>query len=201
VTSLGFSKKASGAQEQALASADVASLVQQARRGSGAALAALYDLHQRGVRQLARRLVGDDAVAEDLVQEIFERLPHALRGFQATSSLQTFMFAMVVNRTRQHLRGAIRRRRALRRLAEQPEPALENPDDNLHDRRLAAHVVRTLDRLPLAQRVAFVLCEIQDLTCAEAAQLVAIPEATVRTRLFHARRRLREILLAEGLAR
>src|SRR5678816_3314629 len=92
------------------------------RRGSALALAALYDLHHRRVRQLARRLVGDDAVAEDLVQEIFERLPRALRGFQATSSLETFLFAMVVNRTRQHLRSAIRRRRVLQRLADQPDP-------------------------------------------------------------------------------
>ena len=54
-----------------------------------------------------------------------------------------------------------------------------------------------LDQLPLAQRVAFVLCDVQELTSAEAGALAGVPEATVRTRLFHARRRLRELLQPE----
>jgi RNA polymerase sigma-70 factor (ECF subfamily) len=54
-----------------------------------------------------------------------------------------------------------------------------------------------LDQLPLAQRVAFVLCEVEDLTSAKAAVVAAAPEATIRTRLHHARRRLRELLAEE----
>ena len=53
----------------------------EARRGSTGALAAMYDAHHSRVRQLARRLLGNDASAEDLVQEIFELLPRALRRF------------------------------------------------------------------------------------------------------------------------
>ena len=49
----------------------------------------------------------------------------------------------------------------------------------------------------MAQRVAFVLCDVQELTSAEAGALAGVPEATVRTRLFHARRRLRELLQPE----
>jgi hypothetical protein len=49
-----------------------------------------------------------------------------------------------------------------------------------------------LDQLPAAQREAFVLCQVEELTSAEAAILAGTPEATMRTRLFHARRRLRE---------
>ena len=55
-----------------------------------------------------------------------------------------------------------------------------------------------LDRLPLPQRVAFVLCEVEELTSAQAVAITGAPEATIRTRLFHARRRLREWLTDEG---
>ena len=67
----------------------------------------------------------------------------------------------------------------------------------MHTRALAAQIVAALDQLPLAQRVAFVLCEVQELTSVEAAALAGVPEATDRTRVFHARRRLRQLLQPE----
>jgi RNA polymerase sigma-70 factor, ECF subfamily len=176
--------------------------IDEARRGSMAAIGVIYDQQHRRVRQLARRLLGDDASAEDLVQEIFERLPRALRGFRGEAALETFLFSMVVNRVNHHLRGAVRRRRALQRLA--GDPSLGggggsgiNLDSDVHARELAAALVAALDRLPLAQRVAFVLCEVQELTAGEAAALTDVPEATVRTRVFHARRQLRQLMRSE----
>ena len=54
-------------------------------------------------------------------------------------------------------------------------------------------------RLPIEQRVAFVLCEVEERTSREVAEIVGAPEATVRTRLFHAKRKLREELSKRGL--
>ena len=101
-----------------------------ARRGSTGALAAISTMPITAAwRQLAaRRMLGNDASAEDLVRgDFFELLPRALRRFQGAASLETFLFAMVVNRTRQHLRGAIRRRRALERLGARAERADREP--------------------------------------------------------------------------
>jgi len=44
-----------------------------------------------------------------------------------------------------------------------------------------------------------VLCEVEELTSPRASDIVGVPEATIRTRLFHARRRLRELLVGEGV--
>jgi RNA polymerase sigma-70 factor (ECF subfamily) len=53
--------------------------------------------------------------------------------------------------------------------------------------------------LPLDQRVAFVLCDVEERTSGEAAELAGAPEATMRTRLFHARKKLRTALTKEGI--
>jgi RNA polymerase sigma-70 factor (ECF subfamily) len=58
---------------------------------------------------------------------------------------------------------------------------------------------RALDSLPLDQRVAFVLCDVEERTSGEAAELAGAPEATLRTRLFHARKKLRTALTKEGI--
>jgi RNA polymerase sigma-70 factor (ECF subfamily) len=63
--------------------------------------------------------------------------------------------------------------------------------------RLAHALTRALDSLPLDQRVAIILCEVEGRSSAEAAQIVGTPESTIRTRIFHAKRKLRELLAVE----
>lgn len=74
-----------------------------------------------------------------------------------------------------------------------------DPERGASDRQLADALQRALDALPLDQRVAFVLCEVEERTSVEAAEITGAPEATMRTRLFHAKRKLRELLTAEGI--
>jgi RNA polymerase sigma-70 factor (ECF subfamily) len=64
---------------------------------------------------------------------------------------------------------------------------------------LAAALTRALDALPLEQRVAIVLCEVEERSSAEAALIVGVPEGTIRTRVFHGKRKLREALTQAGL--
>jgi RNA polymerase sigma-70 factor (ECF subfamily) len=175
-------------------------LVGRLRRGEPQAIALAYDQHHVRVRAFARRLVGEAAAAEDLVQEVFVTLPGAIRRFREESSLATFLTALAINHARHHVRAATRRRRALERLAAEPAPPgpVSSPEQRASSQELAAALGRALDRLPLEQRVAFVLLEVEERTSTEAAALLEVPEATVRTRLFHARRKLRELLGAEG---
>src|SRR5262245_40570708 len=167
-------------------------------RGDVAAIAEAYDLHQSAVRGFARRLVGDDAVAEDLVHEVFVTLPSAIGGFRHDASLRTFLISIAVNHARHHIRAAGRRRAALARLSEHPPPeAPSTPEDEVMRKRLAMSLSRALDGLPDDQRIAFVLCEVEERSSGEVARIVGAPEATVRTRLYHARRKLRETLSKE----
>jgi RNA polymerase sigma-70 factor (ECF subfamily) len=162
-------------------------------------LAMAYDRWHQRVRVLARRLLGDDATAEDVVQEVFTALPGALRSFRGEVSLETFVLAIAVKRSRHHQRVAARRRRALERLgwSAGAGAVAGDPEHDAYRRQLAERMGGALAELPLDQRVSFVLCEVEGMTSGEAAVIAGAPEATLRTRLFHARRKLRSLLALE----
>lgn len=175
-------------------------LVTRLQRADPAAIGEAYDAHHGAVRAFARRLVGDPAAAEDLVHEVFVTLPRAIRRYRGDSTLRTFLVSIAVNHARHHLRGAMRRRAAMDRLAGEPPGSAGDPEQSARQRELAAALTRALDALPLDQRVAFVLCEVEERTSREVAEIVGAPEATVRTRVFHARRKLRASLELAGIA-
>lgn len=181
------------------ASLDEARLVGGLQSGDVAALADAFDRWSDRVRVLARRLLSDPAAAEDVVQDVFTALPRAVRRYRGAVGLESFVLGIAVKRVRRQQRAAIRRRRALERLHVVERGGPVDPERGTYRQQLAVRLGAALDKLPLPQRVAFVLCEIEELTSAEAAIIAATPEATIRTRLFHARRRLRELLAAERL--
>lgn len=179
-----------------------ARLVARLQVGEASALGELYDEHAVALHSFARRLVGDEDQAKDLVQEVFLSVPGAMRRFQAASSLRTFLMSIAVNHARHHVRAAARRRAAMARYAEERgsselsnhERSDGSPEQEALRERLAGALMTALDALPLDQRVAFVLCEIEERTSQEVASIVDAPEGTVRTRLHHAKKKLRNAL-------
>jgi RNA polymerase sigma-70 factor, ECF subfamily len=178
---------------------DQRSLVDRLRAGDAAALGEAYDLHNAYVRAFARTLVGDDAIAEDVVQEAFVALPRAIHRFDEGSTLRTFLIGIVVNHARHAVRAAARRRAMAERFAAQPAAASTTPEADMRHRQLAEALSRALDALSMAHRLAFVLCELQELSAVECAALLDIPEATVRTRVFNAKRKLRAWFERRGI--
>jgi RNA polymerase sigma-70 factor (ECF subfamily) len=172
---------------------DHAAIAAGLRAGRLDALARAFDRWHQRVRVLARRLVSD-AAAEDVVQETFAALPGAIARFRGEVDLEAFLLGIAVKRARRHHRAAARLRRAIERLALEEKRSLRGPDHHAYQRELAQRLATALEQLPPPQREAFVLCEVEEMTSAQAAALAEIPEATVRTRLFHARRRLRDLL-------
>lgn len=161
------------------------------------ALAAAFDRWHVRVRVLARRLLSDPASAEDVVQDVFASLLRAMRGFRGEVDVETYILAIAVKQSRHHQRVAFRRRRALERLAREDRLTRPDPEQDTYRRELGRRLEAALDRLPVAQREAFVLCEVEELTSPRACRIASVPETTMRTRLFHARRRLRELLATE----
>jgi len=167
--------------------------------GDRAAIGEVYDMHHGAVRAFARRLVGEDAAAEDLLHQVFVSLPQAVKGYRGEASLRTFLISVAVNHARHHVRSAARRRFAMERYEREPQQVEGDPELMARRRELSRALARCLDALPLEQRVAFVLCEVEERTSSEVAKIVGAPEGTVRTRLFHAKKKLRELLEKEGV--
>lgn len=167
--------------------------------GDRAAVAEAYDAHHSAVRAFAKRLVGETAAAEDLVHEVFVVLPRAIKSYRGDASLRTFLISVAVNHARHHVRAAARRRYAMERYEREPSRGTSDPEQVTGQRELAQVLERCLDALPLDQRVAFVLCEVEERSSTEVARIVGAPEGTVRTRLFHAKKKLRGLLEEEGV--
>ena len=178
---------------------DDGDLVERLANGDRAACEQVYLAHHSAIRGFARRLVGDEAAAEDIVHDTFLALPKTIRRFRGEGSLRSFLIGVAINRSRRHVRSAMRRRRATERLAAAyVEPHAHDATDQLIGKQLAQALWAALDQLPIAQRVVFVLCEAEQRTSVEVAAIVDAPEGTVRSRLFHAKRRLRELLEDES---
>lgn len=174
-------------------------LIARIRAGERAALAEVYDAHHAALRAFARRVTGDEVAAEDLVHDAFVALPRAIRSYRGDAPLRSFLLGVALNHSRHHIRAAARRRQAMARHAAAVHDVgatAATPDDDLRRRQLAARLALALDQLPRDQRVAFIMCELEERSAAEAGEIAGAPEATIRTRVFHARRKLRALLEA-----
>jgi RNA polymerase sigma-70 factor, ECF subfamily len=163
------------------------------------ALSRVYDEHQAALCSFCHRLLGEREAAEDLVHDVFVRLPELIHKLEPGRSLRAFLLAIAANRAKHHLRGAARRRKLAERFAREPSASSAQPDQAAEQRWVASRIALALDRLPHEQRVTFVLAELEGQDAAAIAGILSIPEATARTRLFHARRKLRAILSGWGL--
>jgi RNA polymerase sigma-70 factor (ECF subfamily) len=137
---------------------------------------------------------------EDLAQEVFIRAYPALARFEITgkAKLSTWLLS-IAHRVAIDARRRLRNREASLR-AECETSRTLSPEQLLDQQQLRAAIARAVDELPCEQREVFVLAEFHELTIAEIASVVGAFEATVKTRLFRARHRLRLALepLIEG---
>lgn len=175
-------------------------LLERAVARDPAAVGELYDRYHRSVRLLALRLLGDEMLAEDVVHDVFIALPGALARFEHRAALKTFVLSMTVNLARKKIRSSVRRRAAMQRLASEPLPDGGGDPERIHRRkRLAEALQRALSALPEPQREVFVLCVVEERDSAEVAEILDVPRGTVRTRLMHAKIKLRAMLDGPGL--
>jgi len=168
------------------------------KRGDASALAEVYVRYHARLRSFAHRFLGDKAAAEDLVHDVFVALPSSMARFRGDGSLEGFLFSIAVNISRHHVRSAIRRRAALSKLALIPTKDSDDPERDAARRELAHALQRALDQLSHEHRATFVLSEVEGRSAGEVARILGTPEPTVRTRVFYAKRKLRELLQAGG---
>ena len=149
--------------------------------------------HGAFLEALARRKCRNQLDPEDLVQDVFEKVMRTVQPIPDGANEQAWLSRVLHNLFIDKLR-----RRAARALHTLYEPVVAHTEDRPWWQALTVEEVRaTVARLPDKQRVAFELYAFEDRSYDEIAAALAIPKATVGTRILRARRKLREILTSE----
>ncbi len=170
-------------------------LIARLRRGDVEALGELYEKYKERVFRTALAITRDQGAAEDILQECFLRLfTHADR-VRADMPLEPWLYRVTVNlsytwaRRRQQGGGMVGNLldRLVAPLYLLPERVVEQLEEQ-------ETVRRVLEELPLAHRVVVVLFYLEGLDLKEIADILEIPEGTVKSRLHYARETLRELL-------
>jgi len=173
-----------------------ASLVARVAQGDRRALELLFARHHQRVYRFALRLVANGTTAEDIVSEVFIELWRRAASFEGRAQLSTWLLAIARNKARSALRGRV----------DQPlEDALTIPDsaitaeDAVDARKRRAILRECLMRLSPAHREIIDLVYYHETSVDEAAAVIGVPAATVKTRMFYARKRLAELMRAAGV--
>lgn len=167
-------------------------LVRRARAGDQAAFGTLVERHAPMVRRLTRAVLRHPEDADDAAQDAFLSAWLALDRFDPSLPAGPWLARIAVNAARD-----LSRRRTVRRSEPIPESLGApggSPEQRTDDALLRERLDRALAELPERQRLALVLFEVEGYRHAEIGALLGVPEGTVRSDVFHARRRMRTAL-------
>lgn len=168
--------------------------------GDRLAMRVLFSRHQLRIHRFVLRLVRDETVAEDAVSDTFLDVWRQAGEFSGRSQVSTWLMSIA----RFKALSALRRRRdvgldeewvgTIEDEADTPEVVSQKADKG-------AAIRLCMDRLSPEHREVLDLVYYHEASVEEVAEIVGIPEGTVKTRLFHARKKLAELLKAAGVDR
>jgi RNA polymerase sigma factor (sigma-70 family) len=151
----------------------------------------------------ARWLARDSNDAEDLVQETYLKALRSFASFQSGTNFRAWIFRILRNNFLSS-RSRVERRMTVAIDSEEEEPELpvdtETPETILTDRFNSQLVQRAIDDLPARYRETLLLCEVEEMSYQEIAEILSIPIGTVMSRLARARKSVRESLLSAPVA-
>lgn len=170
-------------------------LVVAARAGDRQAFGDLVRRWQRRLLAHAWRLTGDPDAAQDAVQASWLEIARGLNRLKDETAFPAWAYRIVTRRCARDTAGRILRRRLAHAVEAEPEAFALQPDAEARDDAERLH--RAIRSLPAAQRAAIALFHFEDLSIPEIAVALDVPAGTIKTRLMHARRRLRAVLEGE----
>jgi RNA polymerase sigma-70 factor, ECF subfamily len=172
----------------------IESIVNRDRR----ALELLFERHSVRIYRFILRFSGNPSLTDDVVSEVFLEVWRRPDGFRGKSQVSTWLFAIARNKALQALRP-----RSEEQLDDGAAAAIvdtaDDPEAAVHRNSRRAIIQKCLLQLPPAQREIVDLVYYHEKSVAEVAQIVGIPAGTVKTRMFHARSRMAELLAQAGV--
>lgn len=183
---------------QRKAAASDAELHRAALAGSTEAMAALYRRHGGLIYRFTLRMSRDTTIAEEITQEVFLALLSSLERFDPErSALSTWLCGIARRQLWKHYEKAGRQGSMDEDEPDEPVADEDGPIDLLLRNEAIAAVQNALDTLPPELREAIVLVALEEMSYEEAAQVMAVPVGTVRSRLHRAKLRMAQALRGE----
>jgi RNA polymerase sigma-70 factor, ECF subfamily len=181
---------------------DDLSIARRIAGGDHVAFERLMRRYNRRLYRLARAVLKDPAEADDVLQDAYLSAYQSLRQFRGDAALSTWLSRLVLNECSGRLRRHNRRQNVIPMVSSTNRPdvdAVAALDSELPDRATGRAQIRDLlehklDELPEPFRLVFVMRSVEELSVQDTAQILGIPEDTVRSRHFRARSLLRESL-------
>jgi len=168
--------------------------------GDKHALQMLYARHNVRVYRFLLRFMNDEQAAEDLVSEVFLDVWRQAERFERRSQVSTWLMGMARNKAL-----SVLRRRTTEELDEEVAEFIEDPSDNpeitLQKNETSAILRSCLNELSPAHREIVDLVYYHEKSIDEVAEIIGVPQNTVKTRMFYARRRIAELMAAKGVER
>jgi RNA polymerase sigma-70 factor (ECF subfamily) len=175
-------------------------LIGRIANGDRLAMQVLFARHHVRVFRFVVRLVRNESTAEDLISEVFLDVWRQAGRFEGRSAVSTWLLAIA----RFKALSAMRRRPDEElddEMAEAIEDQSDDPEVVLEKKDKSASIRKCLAGLSADHREIIDLVYYHEKSVEEVAEIVGIPENTVKTRMFYARKKLAELLKAEGIER
>jgi RNA polymerase sigma-70 factor (ECF subfamily) len=175
-------------------------LIGRIAQGDRLAMRVLFARHHVRVYRFVLRIVRNEAGAEDLISEVFLDVWRQADRFEGRSAVSTWLLAIARFKALSSMR-----RRPDEELDEEAAGAIEDasdtPEVSLQKKDKSGLLRKCLEQLSREHREVIDLVYYHEKSVEEVAEIVGIPEATVKTRMFYARKKLSELLKAAGLDR
>ena len=168
-------------------------LVERIAAGNKLAMQALFARHRTSVYRWLLRFVSNETLAEDLLSEVFLDVWRQAARFECRSSVSTWLLSIA-----RHKALSARRHRTEAELDEKIEATVADPANDpelaLQEKDRSELVRRALMRLSIEHREVIDLVYYHEKSVDEVAHILDIPPATVKTRMFYARKKLAELV-------
>ena len=166
-------------------------LVLRAQGGEQIALNALVELWNVRLTRYAKHLTGDVDGAAEVMQEVWLSVVRSLHRLEDPSHFRSWVYRIVSNKCTDWIRFRVRNRGVTQPLSVE-DVAVEDPIDDTSDEiRLLRDAIA---KLPADKRTMLSMFYIDDLSIREISEVLEVPQGTVKSRLFHARNQLKQIL-------
>ena len=154
----------------------------------------LVHVMERPLLYYAAKLLGNEQRAVDALQDVWIRVFRRIGKLKDPASLRSWLYRITYGISIDRIRRDVSRARAEEVHSEQ----FEETGDVSFDNEDVAAVHRALDQIDLRHREVLVLHFLEDFSVAEIAAVVGCPEGTVKSRMYHAKKAMKEILLRGG---